>query len=169
MDPLHSWWCDLGSQGCHEGKIPSSILNFCGMYVICIEDNALFKGEGDVIPQLLSPRIMILHVTYVLLHYGLMIFLMELLSFAWLMWLRNYNYCLITWLWTLVTIINVNVITSIFAIFECCYYWLNKQLAQKRKLKEYGGPWIPQSEGEWGHPLHLITCRWLKFVHPNSY
>ena len=35
-------------------------------------------------------------------------------------------------------IINVNVITSIFAIFECCYYWLNKQLTQQRKLKEYG-------------------------------
>ena len=29
---------------------------------------------------------------------------------------------------------------------------LNKQLAQKRKLNEYGGSWIPQSEGEWGHP-----------------
>ena len=27
------------------------------------------------------------------------------------------------------TIINVNVITIIFAIFECHYYWLNKQLA----------------------------------------
>ena len=24
------------------------------------------------------------------------------------------------------TIINVNVITNIFAIFECHYYWLNK-------------------------------------------
>ena len=45
------------------------------------------------------------------------------------------------------TIINVNVITSIFSIFECCYYWLNKQLDQQRKLNEYGGPWIPQSEG----------------------
>ena len=30
--------------------------------------------------------------------------------------------------------------------------WLNKQLAQQRKLNEYGGPWIPQSEGGWGHP-----------------
>ena len=29
---------------------------------------------------------------------------------------------------------------------------LNKQLAQQMKLKEYGGPWIPQSEGKWGHP-----------------
>ena len=47
--------------------------------------------------------------------------------------------------------------------------WLNKQLAQQRKLKEYGGPWIPQSEGEWGHPLHLITCCWLNFVHLISY
>ena len=28
---------------------------------------------------------------------------------------------------------------------------LNKQLDQQRKLKEYGGPWIPQIEGEWGH------------------
>ena len=46
-------------------------------------------------------------------------------------------------------IINVNVITRISAIFECCYYGLNKQLAQKRKLKEYGGPWIPQIEEEW--------------------
>ena len=42
-----------------------------------------------------------------------------------------------------VTFINVNVITDIFCIFEYCYYWLNKQLAQQRKLKEYGGPWIP--------------------------
>ena len=50
------------------------------------------------------------------------------------------------------TIINVNVITSIFAIFKCCYYWLNKQLDQQRKLKEYGVPWVPQIEGEWGHP-----------------
>ena len=41
------------------------------------------------------------------------------------------------------TIINVNVITSIFVIFECCYYWLNKQVARQMKLKEYGGPWIP--------------------------
>ena len=41
------------------------------------------------------------------------------------------------------TIINVNFITSIFAIFECCYYWLNTQLAQQMKLKEYWGPWIP--------------------------
>ena len=45
------------------------------------------------------------------------------------------------------TIINANVITSIFTIFECCYYWLNKQLAQQRKLKGYGGPWIPEIEG----------------------
>ena len=29
---------------------------------------------------------------------------------------------------------------------------LNKQLAQQRKLNEYVGPWIPQSEGEWVHP-----------------
>ena len=47
------------------------------------------------------------------------------------------------------TIINFNAITSIFTIFECCNYWLNKQLDQQRKLKEYGGPWIPQSEWEW--------------------
>ena len=33
------------------------------------------------------------------------------------------------------TIINVNVITNIFVIFECCYYYLNKQLAQQRELK----------------------------------
>ena len=66
----------MGARGCHEGSIPSSILKFCGMYVICIEDDALFKGEGDVISKLLSPRLMILHVTYVLLHYGLMIFYM---------------------------------------------------------------------------------------------
>ena len=50
------------------------------------------------------------------------------------------------------TIININVINGIIVIFECCYYLLNKQLAQQRKLKEYGGPWIPKSEGEWGHP-----------------
>ena len=50
------------------------------------------------------------------------------------------------------TSINVNVITSIFAIFECCYYWLNKQVAQQSQLKEYGGPSIPQSEGKCGHP-----------------
>ena len=50
------------------------------------------------------------------------------------------------------TIINVNVITNIFAIFECCYYGLNKQLAHQRKLKWYGVPWIPQSKGEWRHP-----------------
>ena len=50
------------------------------------------------------------------------------------------------------TIINVNDIISIFVIFECCYYWLNKQMDQQRKLKEYGWPWIPQREGEWGHP-----------------
>ena len=31
-------------------------------------------------------------------------------------------------------IININVINEIIAIFECCYYWLNKQLAQQRKL-----------------------------------
>ena len=39
-----------------------------------------------VIPQMLSPRLMILHVTYVLLHYGLMIFYMivEFFSFSWL-------------------------------------------------------------------------------------
>ena len=30
------------------------------------------------------------------------------------------------------TIINVNVITSIFVIFECCYYWLNKRMAPNR-------------------------------------
>ena len=66
----------MGAGGCHEGIIPSSILKICGMYVICIEDDALFKGEGDVIPELLSPKLMILHVTYVLLHYGLMIFYM---------------------------------------------------------------------------------------------
>ena len=41
------------------------------------------------------------------------------------------------------TIINVDVITNIIAIFECCYYWLNKQRAQQRKLKDYGGPWNP--------------------------
>ena len=29
---------------------------------------------------------------------------------------------------------------------------LNKQLAQQHKLNKYGGPCIPQSEGEWGHP-----------------
>ena len=40
----------LGAGGYHEGSIPSSILKFCGMYVIWIEDDALFKGEGDVIP-----------------------------------------------------------------------------------------------------------------------
>ena len=40
----------MGAGGYHEGIIPSSILKFCGMYVICIEDDALFKGEGDVIP-----------------------------------------------------------------------------------------------------------------------
>ena len=51
------------------------------------------------------------------------------------------------------TIINVNVITIIFSIFECCYHWLNKQLTQQRKLKEYGGPWIPQSEGGVGTSL----------------
>ena len=45
------------------------------------------------------------------------------------------------------TIINVNVITDMFSIFECCYYWLKKKPVQQRKLKEYGGPWIPQSEG----------------------
>jgi len=50
MDPLQSWGCHLGAGGYHEGIIPSSILKFCGMYVICIEDDALFKGEGDVIP-----------------------------------------------------------------------------------------------------------------------
>ena len=44
-------------------------------------------------------------------------------------------------------IIKINVINEIIAIFECCYYWLNKQLAQQGQLKEYGGPWIPQSEG----------------------
>ena len=49
------------------------------------------------------------------------------------------------------TIINVNVITSIFAIFDYCYYWLNKQLAQQMHLNGYGGPWIPQSGGEGGH------------------
>ena len=53
------------------------------------------------------------------------------------------------------TIINVNVISSIFAIFEFCYYWLNKQLDQQRKLKEYGGPWIPQSEGNGDIPSTL--------------
>ena len=92
IDPLQSWGCDLGAGGCHEGRTPSySILNFFGMYVICIKDNALFKGEEDVIPQLLSPRLMILHVTYVLLHYGLMIFYMtvDLSSFAWLIQLTN--------------------------------------------------------------------------------
>ena len=83
MDPLQYWGCHLGAGGYHEGSIPSSILEFCGMYVICIEDDALFKGEGDVIPQLLSPRFMMFHVTYVLLHYELMIFYMivELLFF----------------------------------------------------------------------------------------
>ena len=50
------------------------------------------------------------------------------------------------------TIINVNVITNILAIFECCYYMIKKKLAQQRKLKEYEGPWVPQSYGEWGHP-----------------
>ena len=92
MDPLHSWGCQLEARGYHEGSIPSSILKFYGMYVICIEDDSLFKGDGDVIPQLLSPRIMILHVTYVLFHYGIMIFYMivELCSFAWLIWLRTY-------------------------------------------------------------------------------
>ena len=49
------------------------------------------------------------------------------------------------------TIINVNVITIIFVIFECFYYALNKKLAQQRQLKEYGGPCIPQSEEERGH------------------
>ena len=27
-----------------------------------------------------------------------------------------------------------------------------KQPDQQRKLKEYEGKWITQSEGEWGHP-----------------
>ena len=31
-------------------------------------------------------------------------------------------------------IINVNVIIGIISIFECCYYWLNKQLDHQRKL-----------------------------------
>ena len=74
----------MGDRGYHEGIIPSSILKFCGMYVIFIKDDALFKGEGDVIAQLLIPGLMILHVTYVLLHYGLMTFYMivDLCSFA---------------------------------------------------------------------------------------
>ena len=74
----------MGFGGYHEESIPSYILKFCDIYVICIDDDALFKGERDVIPKLLSPRLMILHVTYVLLHYGLMIFYMvvELYSFA---------------------------------------------------------------------------------------
>ena len=41
MDPLQSWECHLGAGGYHEGSIPSSILKFCGMYVICIEDGAM--------------------------------------------------------------------------------------------------------------------------------
>ena len=49
-DPLQSWGCHLGVGGYHEGSISSSIFKFCGMYVICIEDDALFKGEGDVKP-----------------------------------------------------------------------------------------------------------------------
>ena len=49
-------------------------------------------------------------------------------------------------------IVNINVINDIIVTFECYYYWLNKQLARQRKLKEYGGPWIAQSEGEWRHP-----------------
>ena len=103
MDPLQSWWCNLGVGGCREGCIPSSIFKFCGMYAICIEDDALYKGEGDVIPQLLSLRLVILHVTYVLLNYGIMIFYMivDLWSFAWLIWLRTYDYCFIMWLCTL--------------------------------------------------------------------
>ena len=74
----------MGAGGYHEGSIPSSILKFCGMYVICIEDDELFKGEGDVIPQLLSLGLMILHVTYVLFHYGRMIFFVtvDLCSFS---------------------------------------------------------------------------------------
>ena len=103
MDPLQSWGCNLGARGCNEGIIPSYIFKFCGMYVICIEDDALIKGEGDAIPQLLTLRLMILHVTYVIFHYRLMIFyiIVELWSFAWLMWLRTYHYCLIKWLSTL--------------------------------------------------------------------
>ena len=74
-----------------------------------------------------------------------------------LVWLRSYDHCLMMWLLTLDfgTIININVITSIIAIFECCYYWLNKQMAQQMKLNEYGGPWIPQSEGNGDIPSTL--------------
>ena len=50
MDPFQCGEFDLGARGCDEGIIPSSILKFFGMYVICIKDNALFKGDGDVIP-----------------------------------------------------------------------------------------------------------------------
>ena len=87
MDPLLSWGCHLGDRGYHEGSIPSSVFKFFKMYVISIEYNALFQGERDAIPQLLIPRLMILHVTYFILHYGLMIFYMtmDLCFFAWLM------------------------------------------------------------------------------------
>ena len=50
MDPLQSWGCHLGARGYHEGSIPSSILKFFFRYVLCIEDDALFKGERDVTP-----------------------------------------------------------------------------------------------------------------------
>ena len=92
------------------------------MYVICIEDDALFKGEGDVIPQLLSHGIMILHVTYVLLHYGLMIFLYYCGIFNIFMINLIKDLLLMSDIMTLYfgAIINVNVITRIFVLFECC-------------------------------------------------
>ena len=40
----------------------------------------------------------------------------------------------------LASLLSLNVVT------------MDKQLAQQRKIKEYGGPCIPQSEGEWGYP-----------------
>ena len=92
------------------------------MYVICIEDDALFKGEGDVIPQLLSHGIMILHVTYVLLHYGLMIFYYDCGIMILFMINLIQDKLLMFDNMTLEfgTIINVNIITIIPAIFECC-------------------------------------------------
>ena len=103
MDPLQSRGCDLGARGCHKGSIPSTRTMHC------------LRGRGCntpvVKPQTYDPSC-------------------DLCSFA--LWTYDILYdrgiilfCVINLIKDLLlmdfgTTINVNVISSIYALFECC-------------------------------------------------